>query len=234
MSLKRKPPPGNVRRTVCLGGNFRGVTTNKCGHLVQFESEQERKLVLLLERDPTVADYQSQPEILHFTDASGRPRSYTPDFQSWRTTGLIELHEVTLAARRESRGALPEREAAAQTICRERGWRYVVHTDQTLPSGYEYLNLDFLSAFRGQTYADPEHRVWWLQQLGGQGPVSPRWVLAHVDPASGARLNTLYYLLWHGAVQMDWQQPLLWRGDFHPAARLWLAPADQTIREVRP
>ena len=44
MSMKRKPPTGNVRRVISLGNNFRGVTTNKQGHLVQFESEQETKI----------------------------------------------------------------------------------------------------------------------------------------------------------------------------------------------
>ena len=178
MSLKRNPPPGNVRRARSLGGNFRGVTTNKQGRVVQFESEQERKLVLLLERDPTVADFGSQPEVLHFTGADDRPHTYTPDFQVWRTTGLIELHEVTVAARRESRASLPEREAAAGVICRERGWRYVLHTDQTLPAGYEYANLDFLSAFRSRIHANPQHTTWWLAQLRGRGPTAPRAVLA--------------------------------------------------------
>ncbi len=234
MGLKRKPPPGNVRRTISLGHNFRGVTTNKRGHLIQFESEQERKLVLLLERDPTVADYCSQPEVLHFIDASGRARTYTPDFQVWRTTGLIELHEVTVAARRESRVSLLEREAAAQSICRERGWRYMLHTDQTLPAGFEYLNLDFLSAFRSQVHANPEYSHWWLTQLHGHGRIAPRAVLAHANPngTTSALLNSLYHLLWHGLIQMDWQQPLVWRSDFHPAARLWLAPADPKIQEV--
>ncbi len=46
MSMKRKPPTGNARRVISLGNNFHGVTTNKQGHLVQFESEQERKLIL--------------------------------------------------------------------------------------------------------------------------------------------------------------------------------------------
>lgn len=64
MSMKRKPPAGNVRRVISLGNNFRGVTTNKRGHLVQFEAEQERKLILLLERDALVVDYVSQPETL--------------------------------------------------------------------------------------------------------------------------------------------------------------------------
>jgi hypothetical protein len=165
MPFKRKPPPGNVRRVICLGNNFRGVTTNKRGHLVQFESEQEHKLILLLERDSTVADYASQPETLHFQDDSGRQRSYTPDFQVWRIDGGIELHEVTVEARRVARESLQQRETAAHAICGQRGWRYVVHTDETLPSGYEYTNLDFLAPFRAKSYATAEGTAWWLGQL---------------------------------------------------------------------
>lgn len=234
MAFKRKPPPGNVRRTVSLGNNLRGVTTNKCGRLVQFESEQERKLLLLLERDPAVADYISQPEILRFHDTSGRERTYTPDFKVWCTDGWIELHEVTIEARRQSRVSLQEREAAARAICQHRGWRYLVHTDQTLPSGYQYANLDFLSTFRAQTYTTPQITAWWLRQLAAEERVHPRVVLAQAAPngppnrTAGDLLNGLYHLLWHGMVLMDWQQPFLWRGDFHPAARLWLPTSPLT------
>jgi len=224
MSFKRKPPPGNVRRVVSLGNNFRGVTTNKRGHLVQFESEQERKLILLLERDPTVSDFCSQPETICFLDAQGRQRRYTPDFQVWRTNGEIEWHEVTLAARREQHIPLPEREVVAQGLCQQRGWRYLVHTEQTLPSGYEYANLDFLAAFRAGSYADAEGLAWWQEHLAGQGQVHPFQVLTQVDSRweRGALLNHLYHLIWHSRVQMDWQRPLIWQGDFHPAARIWL------------
>ena len=224
MAFKRKPPPGNARRVICLGNNFRGVTTNKRGHLIQFESEQEHKLILLLERDPTVTDYVSQPETLHFFDDSGRQRNYTPDFKVWRTDGQIELHEVTIEARRTARESLQQREAAARAICQQRGWRYLIHTDQTLPSGYEYANLDFLAAFRASTYADAESTAWWLEQLAAEEPVHPQSILAgtEADATAGSLLNGLYHLLWHGIIQMDWHRPLIWRGAFHPAARIWL------------
>ena len=223
MAFKRKPPPGNVRRVVSIGNNFRGVTTNKQGHLVQFESEQERKLVLLLERDPSVADYLSQPEVLSYQDADGRIRTYTPDFKVWRTDGCIELHEVTVEARRAARPSLQQRETAAHALCQVRGWRYLVHTDQTLPTGYEYASLDFLAAFRSQAYASPECTGWWLAQLAERGPVHPGQILAQAESAfdPGLLLDSLYHLLWHDAVQMNWQQPFLWRGAFHPAARIW-------------
>jgi len=241
MALKRKPPPGNVRRVTSQGNNFRGVTTNKGGHLVQFESEQERKLILLLERDRTVADYISQPEVIRFRDANGRSRTYTPDFKVWRTDGQIELHEVTLEVRRELHESLRQREAVAQTVCQQRGWRYVVHTDQTLPSGYEYANLDFLAAFRSQVYADAETTSWWLKQLSDRGQIHPQVALAQAGPdrAVGSLLNGLYHLLWHSVIQMDWHQPFVARGNLHQAARIWLsmpnsAPVQPPERKVHP
>ncbi len=224
MPFRRKPPSGNVRRVRSLGNNFRGVTTNKQGHLVQFESEQERKLILLLERDATVVDYVSQPETLHFCDATGRQRSYTPDFQVWRANGQIELHEVTVESRRQARESLLEREAAAREICQQRGWHYLVHTEQSLPTGPEYANLDFLAPFRAHIYAAAEAAAWWQQQLADQEPVPPRTVLVRrtLDRSGGSLLTSLYHLLWHSFILMDWRQPLLWQGDFHPAARIWL------------
>jgi hypothetical protein len=230
MALKRKPLPGNVRRVISLGINLRGVTTNKLGHLVQFESEQERKLILLLERDPTVADYISQPETFCFCDENGRRRQYTPDFKVWRTDGRVELHEVTVEARRLAKDTAPQREMAARMICQRQGWCYVIHTDQTLPSGYEYANLDFLASFRASTYANAETAAWWLKQLTEQGQIHPRLILARTrsNLDAGPLLNSLYYLLWHGVIQMDWHQPFIWRGDFHPMARIWLPTTTST------
>ena len=175
-------------------------------------------MILLLERDPLVVDYVSQPETLIFSDEKGRQRRYTPDFQVRCVTGQIELHEVTVQSRRESRSSLQERETAAQTICQQRGWRYVVHTDQTLPSGFEYSNLDFLSAFRAEVYADVESAIWWLEKLKGLGQVHPRLLLSQrsQDLREDLLLNNLYHLLWHGKVEMNWHQPFLGKGDFHP------------------
>ncbi|MFL5654634.1 MAG: hypothetical protein ACJ8CB_10715, partial [Ktedonobacteraceae bacterium] len=69
MALKRKPPPGNVRRVATIGKNLRYTITSKAHETVQCESFQERKLTLLFDRDPTVQEYRSQPERLAFTDA---------------------------------------------------------------------------------------------------------------------------------------------------------------------
>src|SRR2546429_9552424 len=100
MALKRKPPPGNVRRVAPIGKNLRYTITSKADETVQCESFQERKLTLLFDRDPTVQAYSSQPERFAFTDEEGHSRTYVPDFMVWRTTGEIEIHEVTLTERK--------------------------------------------------------------------------------------------------------------------------------------
>ncbi len=227
MAFKRKPPAGNVRRVVSIGKNCRGITTNKCGRLVQFESDQERKLILVLERDATVRDFCSQPEIFSFSAPDGRRSHYTPDFQVWRTDGQIELHEVTLAARRQIHAGVPPREGAAQALCQQRGWRYLVHTDQTLPVGYEYANLDCLSAFRAAIYADSRLVAWWRDHLAGHGYLHPHTILLHAAPEQdrGRLVSTLSHLLWHNVIQMDWHRPLFWCDDFHPTAQIWLSAA---------
>jgi hypothetical protein len=147
MSLKRKPPEGNVRRVTSIGQNLRGVITNKMGRIVQFESFAERTLLLVLERDRSVIDYGSQPETFEFVDRYGKARRYTPDFIVWKENGEIEIHEVTRTERRGGTGAC-EREYAAQKICQARGWRYIVHTEQSLPQQTEVTNLLALVAYR--------------------------------------------------------------------------------------
>ena len=230
MAFKRKPPPGNARRVRSQGSHVCGVTTNKRGRLVQFESEQERKLILLLERDTTVTDYISQPETLHYCDSRGRRRTYTPDFQVWRLDGQIELHEVTIEARRQASESLPPRETAAQTICQQRGWSYHIHTEQNLPTGGEYANLDCLSPFRAKIYTSPPVTAWWLQQLTGRGPIHPQVVLP--QGAVGELLNGLYHLLWHNQIAMDWRHSLLQNGHFSPTASIWLPPTVVTASRV--
>jgi hypothetical protein len=209
------------------------VTTNKCGRLVQFESEQERKLILLLERDVTVVDFMSQPETLTFVTDDGRTRQYTPDFQVWRKNGQIELHEVTIEQRQEKQSS-QQRETGAREVCQQRGWTYHVHTDKTLPTGYEYANLDVLAPFRASIYAHGGLASWWLAQLRGYGQIHPQTILRQATTldTGSQRLNTLYHLLWHNQVQMDWNTPFLWRGAFHPNTRIWLATQTAYCRET--
>jgi len=88
-----------------IAGNLRYAITSKADETVQCESFQERKLTLLFDRDPTIREYRSQPERFSFTDTQGKTRTYVPDFLVWKITGEVEVHEVTLSARRVKRQA---------------------------------------------------------------------------------------------------------------------------------
>src|SRR6266516_5875520 len=126
MALKRKPPAGNVRRVAPIGNNLRYTIASKANETVQCESFQERKVTLLFDRDPTVQEYRSQPERFAFTDSQGTSHTYVPDFIVWRTTGEVEIHEVTLTERQE-KVRIQEREKAARKNSQQRGWSYVAH-----------------------------------------------------------------------------------------------------------
>src|SRR6266480_4989752 len=166
MALKRKPPAGNIRRVAPIGNNLRYAIASKADKTVQCESFQERKLTLLFDRDSTVQDYRSQPERFAFTDSFGNSRTYVPDFMVWKTTGEIEIHEVTLTERLE-RVSIQEREQAARKICQQRGWRYIVHTEATLPQATEEANLLALYRYRPSIYANAAVTAAIRQRLNG-------------------------------------------------------------------
>jgi hypothetical protein len=152
LRLGRKPPKGNVRRVTSIGRNLRGTFTNKAGHPVQFESFQERILTLLFERDTNIKDFRSQPFTITFTDQDKKERKYTPDFLVWRQNGAIEIHEVTLTERQECTRSR-DREQAAEKVCHEKVWKYIVHTEKTLPQETEVANLLALLPYRLKKYA---------------------------------------------------------------------------------
>lgn len=225
MSFKRKPPAGNVRRVRSNGSSSRGVITNKAGRLVQFESWLERALILRLDRDPEVLDYQSQPELFEFIDEQGKQRSYTPDFKVWRRNGEIEIHEVTLTKRRV-RPDLRRREQAARKICQERGWQYLVHTEQTLPQGSELANLLALAGYRPTIYANQAIVETAFKQLASNRPEMFEVLVQQLEQALNAPeaqvTAALCHLLWHGELGTNLNQLLFDQGTILPGVCIWL------------
>jgi hypothetical protein len=225
MSLKRKPPAGNVRRVASIGSNLRGTLTNKAGRIVQFESFAERSLLLRLERDQMVRDYTSQPETFHSKDV---PR-YTPDFLVWRQDGSMEIHEVTRSERR-NRESQQAREELAVTVCQARGWRYVVHTEADLPQGHELSNLLSLVRYRPTLY-----RAELIEQSAICLLVEGKMALATLVRLLGSQTGvpqpqvaaSLCHALWHGRFVTDWQQPILSQASFASQAQIWLPEAEQ-------
>lgn len=195
-----------------ISNNLRYAITNKADETVQCESFQERKLTLLFDCDPTVQVYSSQPERFAFTDSQGYTRTCVPDFMVWRTTGEIEIHEVTLTERK-ARSNIQEREQAARSICQQRGWHYVVHTEATLPSATEEANLLALYRYRPTIYAHAAVTAAVRQRLRGEGEQ-----IAHILIAELARtpalprpvvVSAICHLMWHQVLDTDLTSRLL-------------------------
>jgi hypothetical protein len=226
MRLKRKPPKGNVRRVTSIDRNLRGVVTNKAGHPVQFESFQERILTILFERDQSVKDYRSQPLTITFKDQDKRDRRYTPDFLVRRQNDAVEIHEVTIAERRE-RAWSREREQEAEKICQKKGWKYMVHTEHNLPQETEVANLLALWPYRLMKYAHEgvatalrEHLSRTLSDsLSG----CSKGIAQGLGLPESKVFGTLCHLLWTEEITTDLRSVLLIIDcAFNPAVKIWL------------
>jgi hypothetical protein len=212
MALKRKQPRGNVRRVVPIDNNLRYAITSKADETVQCESFQERKLTLLFDRDPTIAEYRSQPLKFTFTDTQKKTHTYVPDFMVWKTTGEVEIHEVTLTSRQE-KISIQEREQAAREICQMEGWRYVVHTEATLPQATEEANLLALYRYRPTIYANLAVKAAVRARLGEGSSRGICLLIAEISQELALPqptvISALCHLLWHRVIDTDLTSRLL-------------------------
>jgi len=212
MALKRKPPAGNVRRVAPIGENLRYAITSKANETVQCESFQERKLTLLFDRDPTIQEYRSQPKRFVWADAQKKTHTYVPDFMVWKTTGEVEIHEVTLTSRQDKM-SIQEREKAACEICRKEGWRYVIHTEETLPQATEEVNLLALYRYRPTSYANPAVTATIRARLGQEERKGLRILIEDIAQALSLSrpevISAVCHLLWHQVIETDLRTTLL-------------------------
>jgi hypothetical protein len=232
MALKRKPPAGNVRRVVPIDNNLRYAITSKAGETVQCESFQERKLTLLFDRDSTVQEYRSQPERFAWIDSQGTSHTYVPDFMVWKTSGEVEIHEVTLTERQD-RGSIAEREKAARSICQQRGWRYIVHTEATLPQAAEEANLLALYRYRPSIYANAAVTAAIRQRLNGDGEKAARPLIAELAHTLSLPpptiISAICHLLWHQVLDTDLTSRLLFvNAALAPSVQVWLSKKERS------
>ena len=226
MALKRKPPTGNVRRVAPISENLRYAITSKDDETVQCESFQERKLTLVFDRDPTVQAYRSQPERFAFTDSQGASHTYVPDFIVWKTTGEVEIHEVTLTSRQEKFSSA-EREKAAHAICQQRGWRYVVHTEATLPQATEEANLLALNRYRPSIYANAAVTAALRQRLSRNEHKAVSFLITELAHAlslpTPTVISAICHLIWHCVIDTDLTSRLLFvNAALAPYVQVWL------------
>jgi hypothetical protein len=230
MGLRRKPPDDNVRRVASIGTNRRSIVRNKNGRTIQCESfGGERKLTLGFDRDPTVRDYKSQPLRIPYVDSEGKKHTYVPDFMVWKVDGSIELHEVTRAERRHLPSA-QHREQAARQYCAEKGWSYVVRTEDSLPDDTETANLLELYMFRPTIYSRPDVAVAVREKLNDGRRIPLPRLIQEISQELGLPVGVvspgLYHLLWLGKVETDLRSLIFIDGAPLSRALVWL-PAQE-------
>jgi hypothetical protein len=176
-----------------------------------------------------VQDYGSQPETFHFGDDQGKRRTYTPDFIVWQRDGTVEIHEVTLT-HRQTRPTIRLREAAAAAICQQRGWRYIVHTEQDLPQNSELANLLALFHYRPSAYAQTAVAQAASTHLSDGRPATIHQLACQLTTTLNLPQATvaaaLYHMLWHGRLQTDLRQPVFIQGNVAENVTVYLAPEE--------
>jgi hypothetical protein len=226
MGLKRKPPDDNVRRVASIGSNRRSTIRNKNGRTIQCESfGGERKLTLCFDRDPAVRDYQSQPMRIPYDDSEGKKHTYVPDFLVWKVDGSVEIHEVTRSERRHLPSA-QRREKAAREHCAEKGWSYVVHTEDSLPNDTETTNLLELYMFRPAIYFRSDVAVAVREKLSNGRRIPLPCLIHEISQELGLTVGVvspgLYHLLWYGKVETDLRSLIFIDGAPLSHALVWL------------
>lgn len=207
--MKRKPPKNNSRRVQYIELNERSTITNKAGESTQCESFQERKLSLLMHRDPRVVNYVSQPDPIHFVNSEGKNKSYHPDFRVNFITGPDAIWEVTLSKRRKEKPSIQEREYISNILFPAMGLTYHVFTDEVLPNDTETTNLMVFYASRFDRCANAIIQDAALHALSN-GPLHIEQLITQVMHRShlerGTVHITLRYLIWHGVLEIDWKK----------------------------
>lgn len=122
-----------------------GFSSQKSDRMIGFESLLEKDYMLLLDFDPTVANYEEQPIRIPVPKV---PQGYVIDLKvnyHSRPTELVEIKTQSDLDKHAQKYA-PKFEAA-HIYCAERGWRFVIQTEQDIRTP-RLSNLKFLRRYR--------------------------------------------------------------------------------------
>ncbi|NHM32435.1 TnsA endonuclease N-terminal domain-containing protein [Neobacillus terrae] len=121
-------------------GNFRGsIPSEKCGTLINYESLLERDYITLLEFDPGIVFYESQPIKIPYM-YKGAKHSYFPDFKVITDDNKIKIVEV-----KPERFLTTEKNLVkfmvGKQFCEENKWEFIVVSEPNIRIGFLQYNL---------------------------------------------------------------------------------------------
>lgn len=198
------------------------------GRHVGYESWLERDTACMLDFDPQVVAFASQPFWLRW-EHDGRVRSHAPDWFARLADGTGVVLDCRPAERvRPADAAVFETTARA---CQEAGWRYeLVHGHDPV----WLANVRWLAGYR-----HPRHHVQPIAETLLAAFAQPRKLLAGAGAAGDpiATLPVLYHLLWRGTLRADLMVRLadasLVRLDERLGGRRVLAPPEDAAEAAR-
>lgn len=196
--------PKNYRNVT--GRNARGRGTAPA----EFESLLERDYLILLDFDPEVASFETQP--IHVR-VPGNKRPYTPDVLvhyrpnhrgQRRATELIEVKPSDKLAKYKAE--LAPKFKAARALAHENGWKFAIRTEKHIRTP-RLENAKFLRGYKNHepTESERDHLLQALARLGGRTTSSQ--LIHNLDSGleeQGAWYTVLWFLVLSRQVLVDY------------------------------
>jgi TnsA endonuclease N terminal len=154
------------------------LASSKAGGGAEYESALERDHYLGLEFDPKVVRIVPQPVVIHYQDAQGKRRRYTPDtlvhYHGGRCPQLTEVKYVQEVREKAALFAVTFR--AARSYAREQGWTFALVTERTIRAPH-LKTAQFLRPYLRREFA-PAVEAEVLAALRTLGQTTPQRLLA--------------------------------------------------------
>lgn len=217
-----------------IRANYRSViglvADDRSARSTAYESSLERDFIKHLLFNKNVLEHEEQPLTIDFTDASGKPRRYTPDLLvSYRKDVAITKDWHPLLAEVKYRSDLFRHWAelkpkfrAARAYARERRWDFAVVTERELRTFY-LKNITFLLEFRKHPVDEALTQLL-LEAVVGMSPATPSSLLTLLSTNAMQKatlLPTLWQLVANGCIGVDLELPLTM------SSPIWLRRSNQ-------
>ncbi|MFE7076318.1 TnsA-like heteromeric transposase endonuclease subunit [Streptomyces sp. NPDC057620] len=172
----------------------------KWGDFVEYESVLESKWLTLLDFDPHVTVFVTQPFEFDAIDARGTWQ-HTPDVFARRRDGSALLLDVKNPEQRDDPNVRMQEERTRRA-CERLGWDYGMVSE---PSAQRWVNVDLLSSARRPLHLGAE-LVPRLLELARE-PVEIGKLMRFMEFPDLAR-GVLYHLMWHRRIVTDLDRTL--------------------------
>lgn len=205
----RKIKPGVLNTTS-------SIYSEKLGRNVEAESFLEKQYLFYIDKLPEVKWFDAQPLTIHYQDAAGRTRPYTPDvlveFIQKVGSSSFTLYEIKYRQdlQRYWKDLKPKFKAAIQ-VCKEKGWRFKIMTEKEIVTPH-LKNLEFLFHFsRSKSPVEGEVRQAIYGALKKLRHATVEEVMAFLYSDLDNKLSA-YPVLWRmiedGTLSVDLMEPL--------------------------